>query len=291
MKDKLQDIKSLYPFEPKEFTVKGGHRLSYVDEGNGDPMLMVHGNPTWSFFYRNLIKVFSKKQRTIALDNIGCGTSDKPQDYEYTLENHINNLEQLVLDLDLNNITLCVHDWGGAIGHGVAVRHPERFKRIVVFNTAAFRSRNIPKRIALCRVPFFGRIAVRAFNAFAGSATFMTTITPLSDEIKKGFLLPYNNWENRIATHEFVVDIPLDANHRSYATLSTVEEGLEKLKDVPMTIIWGKHDWCFDHTFLKRWQELFPKASVHELDAGHYLLEDKGEEIIQLIKDFIKKTN
>ena len=112
MKDKLQDIKSLYPFEPKEFTVKGGHRLSYVDEGNGDPMLMVHGNPTWSFFYRNLIKEFSKKQRTIALDNIGCGTSDKPQDYEYTLENHINNLEQLVLDLDLNNITLCVHDWG-----------------------------------------------------------------------------------------------------------------------------------------------------------------------------------
>ncbi|EDM28315.1 hypothetical protein LNTAR_10381 [Lentisphaera araneosa HTCC2155] len=290
MKEKLQEIKDLYPFEPKDLKVEGQHRLSYVDEGEGQVMLMVHGNPTWSFFYRDLINEFSKTHRTVALDNIGCGTSDKPQDYDYTLENHISNLEKLVLALDLKDITLCVHDWGGAIGTGMATRHPDRIKNIIVFNTAAFRSQNIPKRIALCRVPFFGKVAVRAFNAFAGSATFMTTVKPLTDEVKHGFLLPYNNWENRIATHEFVLDIPLSENHRSYKTLLAVEEGLSQLKDVPMTIIWGKYDWCFDMTFLAKWKEFFPKAKVHEMEAGHYLFEDKGEEIIEIIKEFINKN-
>ena len=108
MKEKLQEIKDLYPFEPKDLKVEGQHRLSYVDEGEGQVMLMVHGNPTWSFFYRDLIKEFSKTHRTVALDNIGCGTSDKPQDYDYTLENHISNLEKLVLALDLKRYhSLC----------------------------------------------------------------------------------------------------------------------------------------------------------------------------------------
>ena len=121
---KLELIKDLYPYQPKSLEVNGGHTLSYVDEGQGEPMLMVHGNPTWSFFYRAVIEKFKGDFRTVVPDHIGCGVSDKPQDYEYTLENHISNLEKLVLELDLKNITLVVHDWGGAIGTGLAGRHP-----------------------------------------------------------------------------------------------------------------------------------------------------------------------
>jgi cis-3-alkyl-4-acyloxetan-2-one decarboxylase len=287
---KLELIKDLYPYQPKSLEVAGGHRLSYVDEGQGDPMLMVHGNPTWSFFYRRLIEGFKGSFRTVVPDHIGCGFSDKPQDYKYTLENHIGNLEKLILELDLKNITLVVHDWGGAIGTGLAGRHPERFKRIVIFNTGAFRSMNIPKRIATCRMPVFGKVAVRGFNAFAGAATFMTTLAPLSDEVKQGFLLPYDNWENRIATHEFVLDIPLKEGHRSWGTLVKVEENLSKLKHLPMRIIWGKHDWCFDDTFLQQWKGFFPKALVTEIEAGHYLLEDKPEDILRMIQEFIKQN-
>lgn len=117
-----------YPFLPKTLTV-GNHKLNYVDEGQGNVLLFLHGNPTWSFYYRNLISHFSKTHRCIALDNIGCGLSDKPQDYKYTLENHIQNATKLVDTLNLKNITLVVHDWGGAIGFGYATRFPQNIKK------------------------------------------------------------------------------------------------------------------------------------------------------------------
>lgn len=280
------DIKDIYPFTSQYLEVDGG-KYHYVDEGKGEVMLMLHGNPTWSFFYRDLISHFSKTHRVIAPDHIGCGLSDKPQDFEYRLENHINNVLQLIDKLNLQNITLVVHDWGGAIGFGCAVKKAPLFKQFVVFNTAAFVSQDIPFRISLCRLPALGKIAVRGFNAFAGPATFTTTVKPLSEKIKAGFLLPYDNWQNRIATHEFVKDIPLEKNHPSRKTLEEIDQGLAGLKDKPMLICWGKHDWCFNDKFLKVWKERFPTAKVHELDAGHYLLEDKGDEIIWHIEKFI----
>ena len=184
---------------------------------------MLHGNPTWSFFYRDLIKHFSKNHRVVVPDHIGCGLSDKPQDFEYRLENHINNVLALIDELKLKDVTLVVHDWGGAIGFGCAVKRPELFKKFVVFNTAAFVSKDIPFRISLCRIPGIGKLAVRGFNAFAGAATFMTTIDSLPEDVKAGFLLPYDNWANRIATHEFVKDIPLEQNHPSRPALEEID--------------------------------------------------------------------
>jgi len=286
---KFDDIKDLYPFKSQYLDIDG-LKYHYVDEGEGEVMLMLHGNPTWSFFYRDLVKNYSKKYRVIAVDHIGCGLSDKPQDYAYRLDNHISNVLALVEHLKLKNITLFVHDWGGAIGFGCATRRNELFKRFVVFNTAAFVSMDIPFRISLCRLPGIGKVAVRAFNAFAGAATFMTTVDPLPAKVKAGFIYPYDNWTNRIATHEFVRDIPLEKNHPSRECLQRIDDGLESLKSKPMLICWGKHDWCFNMDFLKVWRERFPDAGVHELDAGHYLLEDKGPEIISLVDDFLKKN-
>jgi haloalkane dehalogenase len=122
------ELKQEYPFS-SHFSSMKNHKLHYIDEGSGDAILMVHGNPTWSFFYRNLAKHFSKNFRVVVPDHLGCGLSDKPQDYEYTLKNHIDNLEKLVLELGLTNITLVLHDWGGAIGMGLATRNPQLIKK------------------------------------------------------------------------------------------------------------------------------------------------------------------
>lgn len=280
---------NLYPFK-SHFLGLGGSNLHYLDEGKGEAMLMLHGNPTWSFYYRNLVQAFRQHYRCVVPDHMGCGLSDKPQDYRYTLEQHIQNVIQLVKFLELKNITLIVHDWGGAIGMGLATRHPELIKRVVVLNTAAFLSQHIPKRIALCRAGKFGEFIVRRFNAFAWPATFMASQNGLSREVKDAYLAPYDSWDNRIAVSRFVQDIPLEKDHPSYQTLESIEAGLAKLK-VPMLIIWGGKDFCFDREFYERWLELFPDAEAHWLSqAGHYVLEDAPRQSIETIVKFLSET-
>src|SRR5579863_5374771 len=159
-------FESEYPF-PSRFFDLDGVRYHYVDEGHGETLLCVHGNPTWSFAWRNLIKDLSRDYRVLAVDHIGCGFSDKPQAYEYRLSRHIENLSRFVVGLDLKNITLLAHDWGGAIGMGAAGQMPKRFSRFVLFNTAAFRSQRMPFRIAVCRWPLVGASGVRGMNLFA----------------------------------------------------------------------------------------------------------------------------
>ncbi|MBU4393539.1 MAG: alpha/beta fold hydrolase, partial [Proteobacteria bacterium] len=149
-----------YPF-PSHFATIDGHLLHYIDEGAGRVIVMVHGNPTWSYYYRHLIALLSKTYRVIAIDHLGCGLSDKPQKYPYQLKNHIDNLQALLRQLRINSYSLIVHDWGGAIGLGVAGRYPAAIEKLVILNTAAFHSQRIPWRIRLCRWPFIGSLLVR----------------------------------------------------------------------------------------------------------------------------------
>jgi len=280
-------LKSEYPFSSNFLTLPDQLKYHYIDEGKGDPIVMVHGNPTWSFTFRNLIKEFKKNSRVIVPDHIGCGPSDKPQDYTYQLKNHIDNLESLIDHLKLKKITLIVHDWGGAIGFGLATRNPENIKKIVLLNTAAFRSQRIPFRIGLCRLPFFGEKIVRHFNAFAWGATWMAVSKKLSPLIKEGYLLPYNNYSNRVATSRFVQDIPLETDHPSYETLKTIEQNLPNLK-CPKLILWGGKDFCFNKHFFDRWKEIYPQAESYYFEkAGHYIIEDAKNEIISKMKPFL----
>lgn len=300
-------LRVLYPFASRYLQVPGG-RLHYLDEApqggeaeaDGEsatavPVLMLHGNPTWSFFYREVVReLVGAGHRCIAPDHIGCGLSDKPQSgFGYTLEEHIANVVALVEHLGLREFDLIVHDWGGAIGMGVATRMPERVRRMVIMNTAAFRSQDIPARIALCRVPLLGELIVRGFNGFAWPATFMAVSRkPLPREVKEGFLFPYDNWRERIATHRFVKAIPLKPGHENYATLTAVEEGLPLLNKKPKLLLWGGKDFCFNDRFLKRWQEIYPDAHTHYIaDAGHYLLEDASGECLEQIRAFLAPTD
>ncbi|NTW02842.1 MAG: alpha/beta fold hydrolase [Oscillochloris sp.] len=276
----LTAIRHLYPFRTARLAVPGG-AISYVDEGAGPPVVMVHGNPTWSLYYRRLINALRDTHRVIVPDHMGCGLSDKPQDYPYRLENHIENLTLLLDHLRLGPVDLVVHDWGGAIGMGWATRHPDLVRRIIVLNTSAFLSPRLPLRIALCRTPVFGDIALRGLNAFAGVATFMAVERPMGDDLRMAYLLPYNSWHNRIAQLRFVQDIPMHPTHPTWSVVDGIDRELTVLRNKPMQILWGGKDWCFSDHFLAGWLQRFPQAQVMRFDhAGHYVLEDAHEEIV-----------
>jgi len=279
-----------YPFNPKRISIDG-YNLSYLDEGQGRPIVMLHGNPTWSFYYRRLIPLLQDSYRIIVPDHLGCGLSDKPQDYNYCLQTHIDNIEKLLAHLNIEKFSLVVHDWGGAIGMGLAARRPERLGSIVVLNTAAFRSKRIPLRISICRIPVVGDIIVRGLNGFAGGAVFMAVAKRMKPEIARSYTAPYNSWANRIGVLRFVQDIPLSPRDRSWNTLTTIEESLAGFTDTPMLILWGGKDFCFNQYFYDEWTKLFPAAEAHFFpEAGHYVLEDAFDDLAPLITTFFRKN-
>jgi haloalkane dehalogenase len=292
----ISDLRHLYPFA-SHYLDLSGLKYHYIDEGEGDPVVMVHGNPTWSFYYRNLIKALSGRYRSIVPDHIGCGLSDKPEvtDYDYRLRSRVDDLDNLLDTLTIDEkITLILHDWGGMIGMAYALRHPEKIRRLVVMNTAAFLpppAKRIPVRLSIIRssVPL-AALAVLGFNLFAVGALFMASKKGLSPEVKKGLTAPYNCWKNRIATLKFVQDIPLAAKDPSYRLVKQIDDQLQTLSNLPMLICWGEHDFVFDQDYLAEWQRRFPQAEIHRFpDAGHYVLEDVPEKIIPLTQDFLKQ--
>jgi haloalkane dehalogenase len=287
------DWKTLYPFESHRLDLDGQH-YHYIDEGAGEsPLLMVHGNPTWSFYWRNLILAFRDRFRTIAVDHVGCGLSSKPQNYTYTLAQHVTNLDRLITELDLQDVTLLAHDWGGAIALGAALRQTDRIGRIILFNTGAFPPSFIPLRILVCRTPVVGRIAMRGLNLFSRAALRMAVEKPerMTAAVRAGLLAPYDSWANRVAVDSFVRDIPLTPRHPTWQTLVDIEAGLPKLAHLPVQLIWGMRDWCFTPECLHRFEQAFPNADVHRFDdAGHYVVEDAHERIVPLVDRFLETT-
>ncbi len=288
------DWRALYPFASHDVTLDG-HRYHYIDEGEGPVLLMVHGNPTWSFYWRDLVTALKPRYRVIAVDHIGCGLSDKPSpsEYSYRLGQRVADLNHFIEKLDLRDITLVAHDWGGGVGMGAAVADPERFTRFVLMNTAAFRAEKCPWPIHLCHLPVFGQVAIQGLNLFTRSATRMTVCKPerMTPAVKAGYLAPYDSWANRVAVYRFVCDIPLRASHPSYQTLLDIEQGLPKFRNHPVCYIWGMQDWCFSPKFLERFREFLPQGEVHRLeDAGHYVVEDAHERIVPIMETFFEKN-
>lgn len=274
-----------------------GLKYHFLDEGAGEPVVMIHGNPTWSFYYRNLINKLSPHFRAIAVDHIGCGLSDKPgiDRYNYTLKNRVDDIEAFIDFLELQDkITLILHDWGGMIGIAYALRFPQRISRIIIMNTAAFfppGKKKLPLRLRLVRnVRLLATPAVLGLNLFAYSALYMATCKGLSKEVKSGLTAPYNCWKNRLATLKFVQDIPVSKKDTSYSLVKSTDENLDKLAGIPMLICWGKQDFVFDASYLAEWQRRFPDAEVHTFsNAGHYVLEDEPEKVCTLVKYFLNR--
>jgi haloalkane dehalogenase len=270
--------------------------MHYLDEGPRDapPVLMLHGNPTWSFYYRNLVLALRDRYRCIAPDHIGCGLSDKPAeaDYPYRLENRIADLEALYQHLDLDRpLNLVVHDWGGAIGFGWAMQYGHAIGRRVIMNTAAFPM-PAGKRFPLA-LWFAGRTApggwlVRRCNAFSGLAARLAFRQPVSPEVRAAYTGPYDSWDNRIATLRFVQDIPLGPGDSGYDILARTGQWLSEFDGQTALIAWGEKDFVFDRRVLREWQRLLPAARVIRYpQCGHYLLEDGGAPLIDEISSFL----
>jgi haloalkane dehalogenase len=286
------EVKALYPFEVQSWASPDG-LMRYVDHGprDGRPVLLLHGNPSWSFLWRDLILALAAKgRRVIAPDHLGMGLSARPQRF-LRLADRIQAVQGLVDHLGLKAFDLGVHDWGGAIGFGLATRMPDRVGRILVTNTGAFLSDNIPRRIALCRAPIIGRLIAQHLDGFAWPATWMAVEKPLSKAVKAGFLAPYGTMARRRAVADFVADIPMEADHPTRPVLAAVEAALPTLQDKPMLLLWGLKDFCFDQTFLAGFIQRFPAARQRLFpDAGHYVLEDSGATGVQAAADFLTEA-
>jgi haloalkane dehalogenase len=287
--------KEEYPFKSNYFTQPSGFKQHYLDEGQGTPFLMVHGNPSWSFLYRDMVKAFRDNFRCIVPDHIGCGLSDKPVkgEYPFTLKERIDDLERLINSLNLTEpINIAVHDWGGAIGFGYAGRHPDKVNKLVVLNTAAFglpSDSPFPAAIWAFRHTKIGELFNYYFNAFSFIASHTCSIKGMSRKIRHGFRAPYDSIAHRTATSEFVLDIPLQKGDRSWDELKKVEEGLQLLQNKPIIVCYGRRDFCFNRYFYNEWKRRFPNAEYHTFNAGHYTLEDAGPEIFELVKKFLSE--
>ncbi len=284
-----------YPFQGKYLNLDG-LKYHYLDEGAGEPVIMLHGNPSWSFYYRNLVKALRNDYRVIVPDHIGCGLSDKPADsqYRYTLSQRVADLGRLIDSLQLpEKVTLVVHDWGGMIGMAWAALNPGRLARLVVLNTAAFplpEDKPLPLGLKICRNTQFGAFLIQGFNAFArGAAWVGCKRKRMAAELRELYCSPYDNWQHRVATLRFVQDIPLAEGDPGYDLVKKTEASLAGYANLPTSIFWGEKDFVFDLHFLKKWQVHMPHADIHSYaDCGHYILEDARAEIIPLIEQFLK---
>ncbi len=287
------DWRGLYPFQSHWISVHG-FKMHYLDEGSGPTVLLLHGNPTWSFMWRDVVVALRSDYRVIVPDHLGCGFSDRPHAdaYSYRLAQRAEDVLSLLDGLKIDRAVLIGHDWGGAIGIGAAQRSPSRFSKFILMNTAAFVLRRCPWRIRLCLLPGVGRVAVQGLNVFARAALRVCVerserITP---DIQAGYLAPYDSWRNREAIYRFIRDIPLRPSHPTFDTLRQIEAALPSFRDKPICLIWGMRDWVFTAEFLDRFIRAWPHAEVHRLaDAGHYVLEDAGEQVIAITKAFLEK--
>ena len=295
-----------YPFSPRRFDVRPGIAMSFLDEGpvsedgsDAEVIVMLHGNPSWSFYWRHLVSGLSDRYRCIVPDHVGMGLSDKPDDapsasprYDYTLQSRIDDLDALLSHLGITGpVTLAVHDWGGMIGFGWALRDPARVRRLIITNTASFplpASKRFPKRIAMGRHSRVGGWLIRRFNLFARGAAWMGTTRSLPREVRAAYAGVYDGWAPAISTLRFMQDIPLDEGDRAWPLVTAAARQLPGYADRPAFIGWGLRDFVFDRHFLEGFRAALPNAQVHAFaDANHYVLEDKHEVLVPMIRSFL----
>lgn len=274
-----------YPFAPHYLSLPAG-RLHYVDEGAGEPVVFVHGTPVWSFVYRHLIKGLQADYRCVAPDHLGFGFSDKPQKWAYTPAAHAENLTRLIEHLELKNITLVVHDFGGPIGLHYGVRFPANVKRVVVMNSWMWPL-NAQKNIKQASQFFGGPVGKVLYQYFNFSARQLLPrgfydAKALTPAIHAHYLKPFDQPAHRLGTWHFAKEL-LDSKPwfaelwQQHAVLATK----------PMLLLWGKHDHFICHPFLFRWHIHFLQAKVVELEAGHFVQEEKPAEVLREVRAFL----
>ena len=282
------ELRGLFPFASKFLTV-AGHRMHYVDEGEGPVIVLLHGNPTWSFYYRELIDSLRGSFRVIAPDFIGLGLSDRTPGTRYRAKDRIDQLEEFLKKLEVEQFSLVMHDWGGSIGTGLAVRYPERVQRIVYLNTTLTETEALPPLIKIAATPFIGKFLTQITRQFLRFTTVLGVFHKLPKNVRAGYYAPYKSVAHRRAIWDFVDDIPFDSRHPSYKTMMELAENIHLLANHEVQIIWGLADPCFHREMLTKVARHFPSAEIIELaEASHLVLEDAREVALPAIKGFLE---
>lgn len=290
-----------YPFTPQRFEVRPGIAMSYLDEGPRDAevVVMLHGNPSWSYYWRHLVLGLRDSYRCIVPDHIGMGLSDKPDDaadasprYDYTLQSRVDDLAALLDTLGITGpMTLAVHDWGGMIGFGWALSHAAQVRRLVITNTAAFplpAAKAMPWQLSFGRDSRIGGALIRAFNLFSAGASWLGVERRMPRDVRRAYVAPYDSWAHRISTLRFMQDIPLREGDAAWPLLAEAGRRLPEFTDRPAFIGWGLKDFVFDRHFLDGFTAALPQAQVMAFDdAGHYVLEDKHEVLVPAMRAFL----
>jgi len=293
--DVQSDFGGRFPWKSRLVEVDHGVRQAVIDEGPRDAkltFLLLHGNPTWSYLYREFIQRLSSRYRVIAPDHVGFGRSDKPRDPRwYTLDRHIGNLGSVLAELKPERVVPVMQDWGGPIGMGWATRHPESVAGLVPMNTWAF-VRDPPLKMGwLFKLLVLGkggwRRAVQK-NIFVELALARSKKGRRTDEELNPYRAPFPTADDRVGIARFPQLIPETKNqgHESWATMAHIEDGIPRLREKPALICWGRKDPIFRGKTLERWQHAFARVDGPHLlaDAGHYLQEDAPGPILDEIE-------
>jgi cis-3-alkyl-4-acyloxetan-2-one decarboxylase len=281
------DFNGTFPFEPR-YVQAGDVRLHYVDEGprNARPLLFVHGNPTWSYLWRLPVsELAAQGRRCIAFDHMGFGRSDKPSQLRrYTLQTHIDNALALIDELDLRDVVLVAHDWGGPIGLGAMLERADRLRGLALINTWAWELPSfLPPFVREFRTEGLGEILALGGNLFVESIPGGMAQRATDPVMMDAYRAPFPDYWSRVGALAFQRDIPLTERDRSAALMGAIHERLQKL-DVPVTLVWGMRDRVFQPVFLDQWRELFPDAKVVELaDAAHFVPEDRPDAVVEAL--------
>jgi pimeloyl-ACP methyl ester carboxylesterase len=288
--DLAGDFGGTFAFKPR-FIEVGDVHLHYVDEGPSDarPILMLHGNPTWSFMYRRPIASLTERgHRCIAFDHMGFGRSSKPPEpRRYVLSSHVENAIAVLDQLDLNDVTLVCHDWGGPIGLAAALERQGRIRAVVAMNTWAWELPSfLPGFLRQFRGEGLGEILALANNAVVESIPGGMSKRDVDPQMMDAYRAPFPDYWSRLGTLGFIRDIPLTENDLSAPLMGHIHESLAGL-NVPLLLVWGMRDRVFVPAFLEQWQAIFPDAHKVELQAAHYLVEDTPDEVADAIHEFV----
>jgi acyl-CoA synthetase (AMP-forming)/AMP-acid ligase II/pimeloyl-ACP methyl ester carboxylesterase len=262
--------------------------MHYVDEGSGPVVVCLHGNPTWGFLFRNLIAALRDDFRVIVPDHIGCGLSDQPGDVCFRAGDRIGHLEDLLAELGVGRFSLVMHDWGGPLGTGLAVRRPADVERLVYFNTTLAEMALLPGMIRRAAAPVIGRLLTQDTMQFLKLLTSFGVVQAMPEEVKRGYLRPYRSRAGRRAIWGFVQDIPFSPSHPTAPLMDDMVARLPALADTPVKIIWGMKDPCFHPGILRQVAARFPQAEVVRVpDASHLVLEDAPGRSIAAVREFL----
>lgn len=279
--------KEEFPFNSKHFELPMG-RMHYIDEGNSDhSIVMVHGNPAWSFTYRRLIACLSIKYRCIALDHIGFGLSDKPEKWDFLPESHAENFEKLLNHLDVKSITLIVGDWGGPIGLSYAVNHSERVKSIIITNTWMWSVKGVFHYEMFSRFMggIIGRILIRKYNFFVKVLMKKMFRTEIAPHVHQHYIEPLIKPEDRKGCWVFPKQIIGSSNW-----LSSLWEKRDTFANKPSMIVWGNKDIAFRDIELNEWKKMLRNVDVHEYDnVGHFVQEELADDMCPLVEEHLEK--